>query len=97
MQRTKGIRKASRNKLRKRPREKGMPPITRILRSFKIGDKVSIKIEPSVHKGMPHHRYQGITGKVVGKRGDAYEVEIKDLNKTKLIISRPVHLARLAK
>ena len=74
-----------------------MPPINRILQKFKIGDKVNIRVEPSVHKGMPHHRYQGIVGKVVGKRGNAYEVEIKDQNKKKLIISRAVHLERLVK
>ena len=74
-----------------------MPPINRILQTFKVGEKVNIRVEPSVHRGMPHHRYQGIVGKVVGKRGNAYEVEIKDQNKKKLIISRAVHLERLVK
>jgi large subunit ribosomal protein L21e len=97
MKRTGGIRKASRNKLRKTPRTKGMPPINRILRTFNVGDKVNIAIEPSIQKGMPHHRYQGVVGKIVGKRGSAYEVEIRDGNKRKLLISPAVHLERLVK
>jgi len=97
MERPGGIRKASRNKLKKTIREKGFPQISRLLQKFEIGDQVTIKVEPSIHKGMPHHRYQGITGRISGERGRAYIVEIKDKDKTKYLISRPVHLKRLGK
>ncbi len=72
-----------------------MPPINRILREFKTGDQVRIRIEPSIHKGMPHHRYQGKIGKVIGKRGCSYEISLKDGDKDKLIISRPVHIEKV--
>jgi large subunit ribosomal protein L21e len=95
VKRTRGIRQASRNKLRKDARDKGMPPINRVLKTFKVGDLVSIRLEPAIHKGMPHHRYQGKIGKVTGTRGSSYLLELKDGDKKKLIISRPVHLVKV--
>ncbi len=95
MRRTRGIRSSSRSKLRKNVRDKGMPPISRMIQEFDEGEKVTIKIEPSIHKGMPDHRFQGITGVIKGKRGKGYLVAIKDKNKPKLIISLPVHLRRV--
>jgi large subunit ribosomal protein L21e len=41
---------------------------------------------------MPFPRYKGKFGKIIGKRGKSYIVEIIDGNKTKKIISRPEHL-----
>lgn len=95
MERTRGIRVRSRNKLRKNVREQGLPSLSRMLAEFKNGETVAVKIEPSVHKGMPHHRYQGITGKIIGKRGAGFLVEIRDGKKVKTIISRGVHLRRI--
>lgn len=95
VKRTRGIRQASRNKLRKDARDKGMPPINRILKHFEVGDIVSIRLEPAVHKGMPHHRYQGKIGTVTATRGSSYLVELKDGNKKKVLISRPVHLVKV--
>ncbi|TDA26755.1 MAG: 50S ribosomal protein L21e, partial [Archaeoglobi archaeon] len=40
----------------------------------------------------PHPRYQGRSGIVVGKRGRAYLVQIKDGSIVKTLISRPEHL-----
>jgi large subunit ribosomal protein L21e len=90
--RSKGIRSKSRYTLTKEHRERGMPPITHALRSFEAGTKVAIKINPSVHNGMPHPRFQGHTGKVVERRGDAYVVSIRDGGKLKTLIARPEHL-----
>ena len=81
--------------MRKNPREKGMPSITKLLNPFKIGESVTIRVEPSVHKGMPHHRFQGLTGKIIEKRGESYVVQIRDRHKPKQIIARPVHLTRV--
>jgi len=36
---------------------------------YKPGDKVHIITNPAIHKGMPHRRYHGKTGEVIGKRG----------------------------
>ncbi len=90
-----GPRKRTRHKLRKSPRERGMTPVTRFLQKFEVGEKVAIVIEPSVHKGMPHPRFHGRTGTVVGKQGNAYVIEIRDGGKMKKIIALPVHLKRV--
>jgi len=86
-----GFRSKSRKKLRKKIRERGIK-ICRALQTFEIGDRVHIDIDPSVHKGMPHPRFQGRTGVVVGKRGRAYLVRISDGDSYKTLIVRPEHL-----
>ena len=54
--------------------------------------KVVIDIESSSLSGMPFRRFQGLSGKIVGKRGMAYLVEIKDKKMTKTVIAKPEHL-----
>jgi len=88
----KGKRRKSRDKLSKHVRERGKIKIRKWLQSFNVGEYVHIKIDPSVHVGMPHHKFHGRTGIVVGKRGDCYEVKVTDRNKEKLIIVHSVHL-----
>ncbi len=90
---SKGLRARSRRKLKKSVR--GMPPVTAFLKEFNVGDKVAIVIEPSVHKGMPFIRFHGRMGEVIGKRGRAYLVKIRDGGKEKVIISHPVHLKKV--
>ncbi|RLI75868.1 50S ribosomal protein L21e [Archaeoglobales archaeon] len=86
-----GFRFRSGRKLRKRVREKGIR-IRRVLQTFDVGQSVHIDIEPAVHKGMPHPRFQGRTGVVIGQRGKAYLVKIRDGGKYKTLIVRPEHL-----
>ena len=81
--------------LRKKPRERGISSITRALQHFKEGESVNIIIDPSVHKGMPHIRFQGYTGKIEGKQGGSYLVGINDGKKHKTIIIRSEHLRRV--
>jgi large subunit ribosomal protein L21e len=81
--------------LRKKPRERGIHSITRALQQFEEGDFVSIVIDPSVHRGMPHIRFQGHTGKVEGKQGGSYLVGINDGKKHKTLIIRSEHLRRV--
>jgi large subunit ribosomal protein L21e len=95
VKRSKGIRSKSRKLLRKKPRERGIHSITRALQEFEEGQSVNIVIDPSVHKGMPHIRFHGHTGKIEGKQGDAYLVGIKDGNKHKSLIIRSEHLRRV--
>jgi len=80
--------------LRKRPRERGISSITRALQQFEEGDFVNIVINSSVHKGMPHIRFQGHTGKIKGKQGGSYLVGINDGKKHKTLIIRSEHLRR---
>jgi large subunit ribosomal protein L21e len=86
-----GFRFKSGRKLRKKIREKGIK-IRRALQTFNVGDIVHIDIDSAVHKGMPHPRFQGRTGVVIGQRGRAYLVRIRDGNSYKILIVRPEHL-----
>ncbi|MFW5903867.1 MAG: 50S ribosomal protein L21e [Candidatus Saliniplasma sp.] len=95
MKKSKGIRQGTRKILRKKPREKGMIPITRALKEFEEGEKARIKIEPSVQKGQPHRRFHGKTGVIAGKQGNAFVVEVKDGGKIKKVIARSEHLRKL--
>lgn len=90
--RSKGSRSKTRHKLSKHPRTRGKPPVTHSLRDYPLGTKVAITINSSVQKGMPHPRFQGLTGNVVERRGDAFIIELYSKNKQKTIISRPEHL-----
>lgn len=90
-----GFRRKSRSKLRKNIREKGKFSLTKYFQEFKIGDRVVLKANPSIQKGMYYPRFHGRAGIVMGKRGECYEVKIKDINKEKLIIIHPIHLKRL--
>ncbi|MEM0126405.1 MAG: 50S ribosomal protein L21e [Thermoplasmatales archaeon] len=90
-----GPRAKTRSKLRKKGSEKAPLTVNRLIRKFDIGDRVAIDIEPSVHDGMPFKRFQGLTGIVESKRGDAYIIGINDQGKRKSVISYPVHLKRV--
>lgn len=93
--RSKGLRSKSRHILRKKPRDRGMSSITRALQEFEQGDSVSVVIDPSIHGGMPHIRFQGFTGIVEKKQGAAYLVGINVDKKHKVLLVRPEHLRRV--
>ncbi|MEA2054348.1 MAG: 50S ribosomal protein L21e [Candidatus Thermoplasmatota archaeon] len=95
VRRSRGARSKTRQILRKKPRERGLSPITRALQEFEKGEKVSIVIDPSIHKGIPHRRYHGKTGDIEEKRGDSYIVKIKNGNMIKNIIVRPEHMKKV--
>lgn len=90
-----GPRAGSRKKMTKSIKEKGMPTVNRIMQKFEMGDLAAIDIEPSVHNGMPHHAFQGYTGRVARKQGECYMVDIKVGHMTKTILSAPVHLKKI--
>lgn len=91
---SKGTRFRTRNVFRKGPRERGLPPLGRILSEYNPGDKVDIIIEPSVQKGSPHRRFHGKTARVEKKRGNAYLLTVNDGNKVKTVITRPEHIRK---
>lgn len=94
MPHSRGLRSKSRKILTKRGRDVGLK-VTRFLRLYAPGDKVVFDIDPTVHKGMPHRRYQGKVGVVVEKRGRAYVVETEVGGKTKTIIAKPEHIIKI--
>jgi len=77
--------------LKKDARERGKASIRKYLAQYDEGDIVSIVINPT-YQQIPHPRFQGKTGRVVGKQGRAYFVEIRDGGKTKRILATPQHL-----
>jgi large subunit ribosomal protein L21e len=84
----------TRNKLKNEPRESGTSPPQRAVEEFDDGESVHLKIDPSVSKGRFHPRFDGHTGVVVGKQGDAFKVEITDGGKDKTLIVSAAHLSR---
>jgi len=92
VRRSKGLRSKSRAIFRKKPRQRGLKAITATLQEFEEGQNVNIKIDSSTHKGQPHRRFHGLTGKVVGKQGDAFLVDTNVGNMTKRLVIRPEHL-----
>ena len=74
-------------------RDRGLGSIEKYLDEYKIDDKVDIITDPSQHKrGMPHRRYHGRTGVIVGIRGRCFEVEVKIGNAKKMLIIGREHL-----
>lgn len=92
MRRSRGFRSKTRHKLQKTNRRGRTNPITKKIQKFSENDMVHIIIDPSVHKGQPHPRFHGMTGRVVKERGRAYIVTLKEGNKAKQVIVRPEHL-----
>jgi len=90
--RAKGYRHKTRSLLSRKPREHGKTGLSKILHSYVEGEKVFVKIDPSVHKGMPHRRYQGKVGVIVQKKGRSYVVNVTQGDAVKEIIIRPEHL-----
>ena len=89
---SKGFRSRTRGTYTKDVRERGLPPLTRYLREFQVGERVVVVIEPSDPHGQPHPRYQGRTCTVVARRGRAYRIRFAAGRKTKELIANAVHL-----
>lgn len=89
-----GARRKTRKKLRKNVRTKGKISLKRYFQKFKDGDRVYLVAEPSIQKGMYFRRFHGKAGKIAGKQGSNYYVQIKDGNKTKKILTHPTHLKK---
>ena len=89
---SRGFRRKTRSTLKKRPHEHGKLGLSRLLYEYKAGDRVVIKIDSGVHKGMPHRRFNGHIGTIVDKKGRAYVIYVTQGNDIKEIIVRPEHL-----
>ncbi|MEM5802180.1 MAG: 50S ribosomal protein L21e [Candidatus Aenigmatarchaeota archaeon] len=90
VQKHKGFRSRTRERLKQRPGYRA--PITKFLQDFDIGQKVVIAPEPSSQSGMPHPRFKGRSGEIIGKRGRSYIVKVVDGDKVKKVIVNPEHL-----
>ena len=88
----KGYRRKTRSLLRRKPRERGKTGLSKVLHEYEPDEKVVVKLDPSVHKGMPHRRYHGRIGVIVNKRGRSYVVNVSQGKAVKEIIVRPEHI-----
>lgn len=95
VKRSKGIMVNTRQIFKKSPRKRGVPPVTRFLQEFEVGERANIVIESSSQKGQPHHRYHGRVGTIVRKQGEAYVVRVEEEKIHKDLIVRPEHLRAL--
>ena len=79
---------------RKNIRDRGKLGLSRLFQTLKPGDKVALM--PTIGSKTPFPlRMTGKTGIVIGQRGKAFVVSIKDGNKEKKIIARKIHLKKL--
>lgn len=70
-----------------------MSPPQRKIQKFETGERVHLRLDPSVQEGRFPPRFTGLTGEILGEQGDAYRVQIKDGGKEKVIITVPAHLS----
>lgn len=89
-----GSKRKSRGRLKKSIRRKGKISLSKYFQTFNEHDKVRLNAEPSCPNGMYFRRFHNKFGIIKGKRGECYEIIIKDGNKNKMIIVHPVHLRR---
>ncbi len=80
---------------RKKLAKSGKTPITRYMQAFETGDCVVVLPDSASNNGMPCPRFKGMAGKINGKRGAAYIVDVMDGNKKKVIAVKPEHLKKL--
>ncbi|MGB9841103.1 MAG: 50S ribosomal protein L21e [Candidatus Bathyarchaeales archaeon] len=92
MRGSKGYHTGARGLLKKKPREKGKPKLSKLLTKYEPGSKVIIKMDSSVQKGMPHRRFHGKIGTVIERRGRGYVVSVPNGDAMKEIIVRSEHL-----
>lgn len=71
-----------------------MSPPQRAVERFEAGERVHLRIDPSVPKGRFHPRFNGHTGEILGEQGRAYKVRITDGGKEKTLVTVPAHLTR---
>ncbi|XP_062109669.1 large ribosomal subunit protein eL21x/eL21w-like [Humulus lupulus] len=71
-----GLRSRTRDLFSRPFRKKGYIPLSTYLKTYKTGEYVDIKVNGTIHKGMPHKFYHGRTGHVwnITKRAIGVEV-----------------------
>lgn len=89
------VRRKSRHKLRQHYKDKGKISLSQYFQKLNIGDKVALRANLAITKGMYHPRFHGKTGAIAGKKGRCYQVAVKDGKKQKIFNVHPIHLKRI--
>jgi len=92
MKGSKGYRSGTRHLLKKGPRMHGKLSLSKLLQEYQPGNRVMVRIDSSIQKGMPHRRFHGKTGTIIQKRGRSYVVSVPQGDAVKEIVVRPEHL-----
>lgn len=79
---------------RKHIKSRGKLRLSQCFQKLKEGERVAIVREHSLNPAFPV-RIQGKTGAIIGKRGSAYIVQLKDGNESKIFIINPAHLKKI--
>jgi len=95
-ERTHGLRYKCRKLLKKSPRERGMPGLSRLMYEYNVGDRVVIRIDPTYISTAPHRRYHGKVGTIIGRQGRAYLIEVYLGGKRKIIVTTKDHIRPFA-
>ncbi|MDD3263997.1 MAG: 50S ribosomal protein L21e [Candidatus Nanoarchaeia archaeon] len=90
-----GIRRKTRSKFRKNIRAQGKISLVHFFQKIDEGSSVVLKAETAYQNGMYCSRFHGKIGKVVGKQGACYKVEIKDGGLKKVQLVHPIHLKKV--
>ena len=90
-----GTRRKTRALYTKSVRERGKLSLRKYFQSFNAGDAVRMVGDSAVASAMPWFRLHGRVGKVLGKQGSCYLIDINDRGKAKRIIVHPAHLQRV--
>lgn len=75
------------------PRDRGRSPPQRAVEEYEEGERVHLRLDPSVPDGRFDPRFNGQTGRVVGQQGAAYQVRIVDGGKEKTVLVTAAHLS----
>lgn len=90
-----GTRRKTRALYRKTIRTRGKFSLRKYFQTFADGDAVRMIGNSAVPKAMPWFRFHGRVGKIIGKQGSCYRVNLNDRGKGKTIIVHPIHLQRV--
>ena len=83
-----GYNRRTRHKFRKGFKQHGAIHISKTLTSYKIGDIVDIRVDGSIHKGMPYKYYHGRTGRVFNVNPRAIGVIVNKQVRNRIIPKR---------
>ena len=84
----------TRHKFTQHYRKKGKVPLSQYFQVLNKGEKVNLKINPTIQNGRFFPRFHGLTGTVTGRKGFCYEVKIKNGGKEKTVYVHPIHLIK---